>query len=98
MLLKTINLLLTQVSIDICTLSEKQDKCKTLCYKSGSSPEKRCPVNAFLDADGDCQVCAKNHRVDVKTKRCVPCPKNAISEGGLSTTCRKCPGGQVGGG
>lgn len=53
-------------------------------------PGEKCPADMFEDADGDCSVCDYNHRVDLVTRRCVPCPKNSVSERGIFKQCAPC--------
>lgn len=52
-----------------------------------------CAANFFRNKFGACQRCSIFQRLDLAKKECVPCKKNHVSEGGLSTTCRKCPPG-----
>lgn len=66
---------------------------KALCRQVG----KPCPKYAFVDKEGDCDGCEANYRLDVAEKKCVRCPNNAISAGGVTTRCTPCgKGGEQG--
>lgn len=66
---------------------------KPLCRASRG----KCPPNSFVDRQEDCQVCPYNHRVNLKTRRCVPCPDGYAAYSGAMETCIKCPDGATGG-
>lgn len=50
-----------------------------------------CPSTFFRDDTGICQTCPLQTRYDEIMKKCVPCPKNHLSPGGLSKECIPCP-------
>lgn len=50
-----------------------------------------CPPNFFKSGTGACRQCSRTERFDIRTKKCVSCPRNQISEGGLATKCIRCP-------
>lgn len=64
---------------------------KPFCRKKGES----CPPNTFEDAEGDCNLCDVNHRVDTKKKKCVPCEENSASPRGVRTKCVACLPGEM---
>lgn len=53
-----------------------------------------CPMNSFIDADGDCDRCFPNEFRDLKLNRCTPCPPHMWSRGGTVTKCSVCQPGQ----
>lgn len=42
-----------------------------------------------------CETCPKTHRYDSKLNTCVVCQQNEVSNGGLTTECRKCGKGEI---
>lgn len=59
-------------------------KGKLMCRAEGS----KCPKGYFVDADGDCERCLKDERVDTSLNRCVACPSNSTSAGGTVKKCK----------
>lgn len=51
--------------------------------------------NMFVGYEGDCNRCDMGSRYAKKVKRCIKCPPNSTSTGGLSTTCIKCGPNEV---
>lgn len=64
---------------------------KTLCRKQGS----KCAPNSIEDSDGDCKTCDYNHRMNFKTRTCVPCAERHVSQPGAYKKCVKCQKGAV---
>lgn len=57
------------------------------CIKDGM----RCPVHYFKNVNGACRQCFQNERFVPARNICVPCPEEKVSNGGVSSSCRKCP-------
>lgn len=54
-----------------------------------------CPPGFFTSDSGACLQCSQRERFDSKKNQCVECPENSISDGGISTTCKRCGENQV---
>lgn len=52
-------------------------------------PDTGCPPNTF-EKDGECVACLPGERLNPKSKKCIPCGGNEISDGGDVTRCFKC--------
>lgn len=55
----------------------------------------KCPPNYFEKANGDCATCPSGSRFNRSKLRCEKCASDSISPGGTSSTCQKCPNGQL---
>lgn len=56
---------------------------------------EKCPPGFFKSENGACLKCTVFERYEPRKKTCVSCPKNALSEGGLSRICKKCGIGMI---
>lgn len=54
---------------------------------------KSCPAGTALIKDR-CGLCKRGQVYDQKMLRCRKCPRDSVSDGGLQTTCVKCPPGK----
>lgn len=58
-------------------------------------PGQECSVNYFENSEGECQACSFGQILDPKSKTCVECAKNEISQGGDDTECVRCSPNKV---
>lgn len=54
-----------------------------------------CAPNFFRDNNGACKTCGFMERYNRVMNKCVKCPNNQISFGGLTTSCKRCPAGMI---
>lgn len=54
-----------------------------------------CPSKFFKDEKGICRTCPLQTRLDEETRTCIPCPRNHLSPGGVTTSCTACPTGMI---
>lgn len=59
------------------------------------SDNNPCPPNFFTSSTGACLQCSVFERYNKEKKMCETCPKNSLSEGGISTRCKPCPKGML---
>lgn len=57
-------------------------------------PKKGCRYDTFEDKNGQCQACLPGERLHMRMRRCIPCRKNEVSNGGIDISCAACPPGK----
>lgn len=54
-----------------------------------------CAPNFFRDNNGACKTCGFMEMYNPAMNKCIKCPNNEVSFGGLATSCKKCPPGLI---
>lgn len=85
----------SDVDMESCTPCPDGENTKVTGAIACTPDGTKCAPNFFLGNNGSCQTCTLRQRYDRRSNKCVPCPPNRLSEGGISTKCVRCPRGMI---